>query len=283
MAAPVATVVAPSRGTVQKGPDVNLFDIPEMMPGAKSSANPAQREHFARRCIQLYHESVDEEHEQHARRNAGAGSVATVADLEAMFPLLDAALVRGICNDVPTPQQAIETLLALNCAMSAPGTGSMRATTSPARDLGVEDHEKFPSLLDADGWQVAAQRHFDRDPSEDLGSAWRDRAEAVASKASPAAKASAWGPAAARSRQKKKVEAVTDDGTERSFPLTDYESRHRDGQRRAMNRIEYGRGSRSGKGGGKGVRDDGNHGGEDECYSEDDAYEQVKVFDQGYL
>merc|ERR1712226_1476693 len=101
----------------------------------------------------------DEDVARRAKLNAGA--VVTVADLEVMFPLLDAALVRSIATDVPTPQHAIETLLALNDAMSEPVAGGPRASTPPPRDLGVEDYEKFPSLLDADGWQVVCRKDFE--------------------------------------------------------------------------------------------------------------------------
>merc|ERR1719221_1573634 len=208
---------------------------------------------------------MDEETVQHTELSAGA--VATVDDLEAMFLLLDAALVRSIAADVPTPQHAIETLLALNDAMSEPVAGGPRATAPPARDLGVEDHEKFPSLVDADGWQVACQRDFERDLDQDLGSVWRDRAEAA--KDMPAAKpavALAWGAAAAAKRKaKKEIEAAADESTEPAFPLTDYESRHRAGLHRAKNRMQYGRGSRGGRGGG------GYNGDDDEGHSEEEA------------
>merc|ERR1711862_514775 len=74
----------------------------------------------------------------------------------------------------------METLLALVASSSEPSEPPL-----PPKDLPLSDMNLFPSLTDSDGWQVVSQTQFDRNPDEELGSAWRDRAKAVASKPGP--------------------------------------------------------------------------------------------------
>merc|ERR1711976_811115 len=102
--------------------------------------------------------------------------------------------------------------------------------------------EKFPSLVDADGWQVVSQQQFDRDPNENLGSAWRDRAKAAIPVPAPVAFTSAWGTTAATKRrdQKQKGRDMTESMTQ---PEADYDFRHRRGEQRAWNRSQFGRAS----------------------------------------
>merc|ERR1712046_169346 len=47
----------------------------------------------------------------------------------------------------------METLLALNAAAAEPSR-----PTSPAKDLGLQDADAFPCLVDADGWQITSQQ-----------------------------------------------------------------------------------------------------------------------------
>merc|ERR1719456_1590404 len=123
----------------------------------------------------------------------------------------------------PTPQHAMETLLALVAASSEPA-----APPVPPKDLPLGDMNAFPSLTDSDGWQVVAQSQLERDPDEDLGSAWRDRAKDVASKPPPAsANTSAVVAPTSRRRAAREKEGYT---PEASLPETDYELRHRRGQ-----------------------------------------------------
>eukprot|EP00927_Polykrikos_kofoidii_P064041 TRINITY_DN59036_c0_g1_i1.p1 TRINITY_DN59036_c0_g1~~TRINITY_DN59036_c0_g1_i1.p1 ORF type:complete len:303 (-),score=64.19 TRINITY_DN59036_c0_g1_i1:104-958(-) len=242
-----------SKAMRQLAPEVNLSDMPELLPGARPSANPAKREEFERRCLQLYRDAECEEKEAAKNTQAAAGSSAKGSDLEAMFPLLDSSLVRSIMADSPTPQHALETLLALSEAVSEPVVGGEpppRAATPPPRMVGVEDHEKFPSLVDRDGWQIASSRDFVRD-KEELGSAWRDRAKDIADIPAPAkaptvastAAAGAWG----RRRRPEKGEPEASNVTrdDEMAPLeTEYEFRQRVGQRKAKTRALYGRGGR---------------------------------------
>merc|ERR1712046_28697 len=97
------------------------------------------------------------------------------------------------------------------------------------------DTDAFPSLVDADGWEVASQRLFDRSLEEDLGSAWCDRAKAVATLPSPP-------PATGKGNGNiKKRTARQDVGNnlEASQPETEYELRQRLGQQRIRNRLRF--------------------------------------------
>merc|ERR1719440_1941364 len=109
-----------------------------------------------------------------------AHTAATVDELEIMFPKLDPALVRALAADAGTVQQAMETLLALSEATAEP-----QGPAQPPKDIGLQDADAFPHLVDADGWEVVSQRLFDHSLEEDLGSVWRDRARAIASTPAP--------------------------------------------------------------------------------------------------
>jgi hypothetical protein len=173
---------------VQRGPEVNLSDIPELMPGAQPSANPARRGQFEQCCIRLHADEVEEHTNElwHSRTAAGVG--VTYKELEEMFPSLDTALIHTLLAEAPSPKHAIETLLALSASAAEPVTDAGEAPAAPPRnlprwDLGVEDHNKFPSLVDADGWQIPSR--LPQADEENLGDAWRDRARAAADKPAP--------------------------------------------------------------------------------------------------
>eukprot|EP00443_Scrippsiella_acuminata_P004339 CAMPEP_0115249644 /NCGR_PEP_ID=MMETSP0270-20121206/42696_1 /TAXON_ID=71861 /ORGANISM="Scrippsiella trochoidea, Strain CCMP3099" /LENGTH=288 /DNA_ID=CAMNT_0002664991 /DNA_START=55 /DNA_END=921 /DNA_ORIENTATION=+ len=248
-------------------PSVNLSDIPELMPGAQPSANPAQRETFEQRCRQLYAVEAEERRAEveAARAAAGLGPASACSELEAMFPNLDPTLIRALCADAPSEQSAIDTLLALAAASAEPHTVGDAVVAAPvvlpSLNVGLEDHENFPALVDAEGWQVGSQRQFElaeklaQGEEEDLGSAWRDQAQAAADIPAPPAKA--WGPAkvaSAMGRKRGKEEENRKEGeepsTEAAQPMTDYEFRQHVGQRRARHRVQFGsRGARrTGKG-----------------------------------
>lgn len=233
-----------------KAPYVNLSDIPELMPGAQPSANPAQREEFEQRCRKLHEDEVQERRAEAevAREASGTGSASAYSELEAMFPNLDAALVRAIRADAPSAQSAIETLLLLSSASAEPVAGSVAESGAPSApaslpplDMQTESYEKFPSL------GGHGQHHSEQGKEEDLGSAWRDRAKAAADIPAPqptARPAAAW-PAQAR---RKPGTRRDDEGEEASQPLTDYQFRQQAGQRRAKHRAQFGRGHGRGAG-----------------------------------
>mmetsp|Transcript_35228 Transcript_35228/g.56625 ORF Transcript_35228/g.56625 Transcript_35228/m.56625 type:complete len:260 (-) Transcript_35228:45-824(-) len=223
-----------------RAPYVNLFDMPELMPGAQPSANPAAREEFEQRCRQLHRDEEQERLERQYEHSmtAAAKEQASINELQAMFPSLDADLIRVIHAEAPTPQQAVETLLALN--EDAANEGRPPITTPPPLDMGMDDEEKFPVLTDAHGWQVVSQRLIDRDPEEDLGSAWCDRAKAVQHMPAPVSEKSP-SPVLAPKRKPKKEEK-DEKALEEDVFETDYDFRHRIGQNRAKHRARYGRG-----------------------------------------
>lgn len=228
MAAALATSKTHCRSTL---PEINLFDVPELMPGAHSSATPAERLDFEQRCIQLYADDVEEQYAQAVPpATAHMATAATVDELEVMFPKLDAGLVRALAADAGNLQQAMETLLALSEATAEP-----QGPAPALKDIGLQDTDAFPSLVDADGWEVVSQRLFDRDLEEDLGSAWRDRAKAIASKPAPPA-----APGKASVHAKKRA-AKQDNGSnlEALQPETEYELRQRLGQQRIQNRMRF--------------------------------------------
>jgi len=213
-------------------PYVNLFDIPEIMPGARPTASSAQRMEFESRCVKLFQE---ERHDDKAA--ASPIPTAAAADLEAMFPNLDAALVQMLAAEAPSHQAAMETLLALSAAMADPVKPEQ-----PPKDIGLEDADAFPLLVGADGWEVASRQQLERKLDEDIGSVWCDRAKAVASKPAPPTVATT--AAAVAMRRKSSSRACAAGFCETSAPETetDYEYRHRLGKDRTQNRAKFGRG-----------------------------------------
>lgn len=261
MAASSRQQKAPSRAA--RAPHVNLFDMPELMPGAQPKANPAQREDFHQRSVLLHREEERDRQAQVAEVRQASGAEITCVELQAMFPALDASLVAAILVDSRSPQHAIETLLALSEAAAEPGptNEAARPTSPPPRNVGVEDHELFPSLMDADGWQVGSQRLFERDPDEEQGSVWRDRAKAA--KDVPAPKATPAASSVARRRPSAKKEGYSEEAEGGEW-MTDYEFRHRVGQRRAKHRAQFGRGKGRGRGQAPGAGDAEEEAGSDE-------------------
>lgn len=233
---------------------LNVSDVPEMMPGAKPGSNPGERWGFEQRCKQLHEAAVEEETQQVQHTRAASGATATGDELVAMFPSLDASLVRCLAAEARTPQAAIETLLALAAATGdpgAPGEERPRATTPPPRDLGTSNMDLFPSLTDSSGWQLPSRRGYELDTEVDDKTDWRDRAKDAAEKPGPA-----WGPRKpVVAPRKKKGDKVADaEGVDVSFRgPDDYELRQQQGQRRAKNLAQYGRG-RGGRNGGRGSR-----------------------------
>lgn len=247
--------------TTEQLPYANLFDIPELMPGAQPSANPAQRTEFEERCKQLHHEEESASRLDSRGVLARSTGSATIDELIGMFPSLDPDLVRVLASEGPTPQHAMETLLALVAASSEP-----TVPPPPPKDLPLSDMGAFPSLTDSEGWQVMSQTQFEKDPDEELGSAWRDRAKAVASKPGPP---SANTSAVVGSTSKRRSSKDKEDGyTAEVLPETDYDFRQRRGQQRAKNRALFGRG---GKGIGKGV---GRRNADDESQDESEDEEE---------
>jgi len=232
-----------------RAPEVNLFDIPELMPGAQPSANPAQREDFEQRCRLLHEEQRLEELEVPSLLAKQAGVTIVVQDLQAMFPMLDTDLVYALYTDARTPQHALDTLLELAAAFAEPVPAGDWPPSPPPRDVGVHDHDRFPSLCTADGWQVANQRAFDRE-QEELGTEWCDRAKEAANLPAPMTKPrtlfSAWSVDATAAHRSNHRRRTVDDACI-DLSETEYELRHRVGQERARRRSQHARVSDPGR------------------------------------
>jgi len=154
-------------------PELNFSDVPEMMHGAQPGAAPSKWL-LARRCRDLQVETPVLHIVEH---------LATVGTVHAsMFPSLDADLVNSLVREASTLEQAIEILLALTTAdqpeSQFPTTESQPPTTLPV-ELGVASMLEFPSLCDADGWQVPSGRGFGLGDVSDK-TVWCDQAKTVA-------------------------------------------------------------------------------------------------------
>jgi len=148
-----------------------------------------------------------------------------------MFPALEPALVQALCAEIETTQRTIDTLLVLSAAV---------AETTPqmdphlVKDVGINDHDLFPVLVNSDGWQVAGKQASQINLKEHLGTDWLDRARAAAKIPQPqqlakplsVLRSTAWRKPGACRRESLVEQA---DGE------TDWELRERMGQRRARN------------------------------------------------
>lgn len=192
------------------------------------------REQFESRCRHLYHESVLEETCDMRFMNS---SSVTAKELEDMFPTLDSSLIQVLRAEAPSAQQAIDILLALVASVQDVNTGLAVPTRSlPSRErLGVDDHEKFPSLVDADGWQILCPM-LGQVSEGGLGSAWRDLALTAADKPELKRKPQQPRPNARRPPVQGKKHAEGD----AIQPMSEFEARQRDGERRYQNRKQYG-------------------------------------------
>jgi len=204
---------------------VNLFDIPEMMPGAQARANPSQRGRFERRCLELYQEDCEDGAPRPTEKAVGND---LVADLEGMFPMLDLLLIQDILADSSTERQAIDTLLALSGA-------DLQVSSQVAlpRDP-VDDNEVFPALIGTDGWEVPGIRALDL--HADQQTAWRDRAISAAELPQPQKPRPRVAVPLRALRTADRGEHVVDIDFE-----TEQDYRRRKGRHRAENRAKYGR------------------------------------------
>lgn len=245
MAAPPPPPPPPVRGTWASrkerslsGPELNVDDVPESMPGAACRANPAEREFFEQRCKKLWNAEVQERNECEA-----AKSVCTQADaeeklvqMEKMFPNLDPELVRSLCREAAHPEMAMETLLALSMMAADPtnedaAAGSAQAAPKPPpKDIGLDDEENFPVLGDRDGWQVVNRHLLEKDQEEELGSGWRDTAKDAATLPAPKKTPKAAEP---KKNKKKSKDVDEEEDMNRDLHLDDYELRQNAGNRRA--------------------------------------------------
>jgi uncharacterized protein (DUF4415 family) len=212
-----------------RAPKVNLSDLPELLPVAG----------FGSRCNSLCLDELVEHCAEVCKKAPSSGI--TSRDLVTMFPNLDAELIHALRAEDSSVERTMNTLLALSASISEPVNGltakanSREAQKLPVRDLGVEDYNEFPALLDADGWQML--RMGLQADEEELGSVWRDRAKAAVDKQTEQSSKAAM----ACAPQRKQGKAKDDEDTEQLQTLTDYECRRQRGERRAKHRVQYSR------------------------------------------
>lgn len=115
-----------------------------------------------------------------------AGKAAAVAELEAMFPTLDASLVRSLAADAPTLDNALDTLMALSATTATPTAPIELPPLDKGQVVGgPDDMIKFPSLATADGWELPGRRGCEFDDNGEESTAWRDRARSAAALPDP--------------------------------------------------------------------------------------------------
>lgn len=154
---------------------LNLDDVPEILPGAQPGASSAARRRFEARSVEL--NQVERQEREAAFETRVQDEATTLIEVERMFPILDVELVRALYSEASSPEVGMNTLLALAAAMNEP---SESLVLTPSVDIGVEDELKFPSLTDAEGWQVVGHMQFDHDQTHDLGDEWAKRTKAAA-------------------------------------------------------------------------------------------------------
>jgi len=234
-----------------RAPSVNMSDIPELLPGARRSATPAQREHFQQLSKELFDAEAAEDSQGAALTRWAPSTSGGCDGLEEMFPNLDSALVRTLYAEASSTSHAIEMLLALSSAATetvqdlAGVCGAGPATVAPQH----ADHSEFPCLVDGAGWQVCSTRLLDE---EGTASLWRDLVKAAVTSPTPAsgthcaaAAGNADSAAQHRRREQRRVREAkqVSEATcfAEDFGPTDYELRHSAAQRRVERKGRYGR------------------------------------------
>jgi len=214
----------------QHGSCLNLSDIPEVLPRSQRKATKAPQGKFEQHCRLLHHEE-DQETSFHMDFSDTAS---VTSSLEEMFPHLDKTLIQNFQTEARTEREAIEVLLALSAAMVQPEMAQPDTTVLPKpRSLGIENHVSFPSLIDADGWQVPGKHLHE----EDLGTAWCSRARAAVDKPAPKGLARPAMMTEARcGRRGQRKAADVEDMEQEPQVFTDYDYRHEMGCRRAHRR-----------------------------------------------
>lgn len=221
-------------------PSVNLFDIPELLPGARPSANPAQRSEFEQRCRDVWnsqHQAIDDSLPDSQEPGL------PFQELCAIFPKIDADVVRDVAEQAASLSDAIALLLTL----ASGDADEAPPPRAPPQDL--NDAEHFPSLLDAEGWEVVGRQQLEND-SKELGSAWCDRAKAVAARPAPEVPPArpAQVSCGLQRREARAMDEVFDVDESAAPDEVEYARRRRLGQRKASIREKFKRASRSSEG-----------------------------------
>lgn len=123
---------------------LNTWDVPELLPGARCSANATQRDYFERRCDKVFQADRKEAAEHAEQRQWDLDcetTLAVEADVEtltAMFPQVDLTLLREIYLEAATMEEACAQLLIL--------AGPPEPEPEEAEPLPLRDAASFPAL-----------------------------------------------------------------------------------------------------------------------------------------
>lgn len=122
---------------------LNTWDVPELLPGARCSANATQRDYFERRCDKVFQADRKEAAEHAEQRQWDLDcetALAVEADVEtltSMFPQVDSVLLREIYLQAATMEDACAQLLVLAGPLDEP---------AEERSVPLSDAASFPAL-----------------------------------------------------------------------------------------------------------------------------------------
>lgn len=151
-------------------PELNLEDLPEVAVGDRACFE-SRSKHIHWHWNEDGCETVPTEKRQ-------------PKEIERMFPSLDPTLVQALMREASSPEVGLNTLLALVSSLSDPACPQVQ-TALPPRDLGVEDEISFPSLTDAEGWQIVSQAQLQNESGPNAGFDWAARAKVVSAEVRP--------------------------------------------------------------------------------------------------
>jgi len=235
----MVAAVVDVRHRTNRAPRVNILDLPESLLGSGE---------FLRHSLQR--------HEEVSVRSYSIGNETANKQVEEMFSSsVDPGLVRTLCSEASSLEDAVQTLLVLSSTVSsalpADVEGSVSVHKGTPRSMGIDDNAEFPILVNGDGWQVLAQSS--QRGSADIGVSWCQQAKAAARVSSvPGGAAShrldANSSADAPARVDDTLQQAEGNDTlsqiAESVVLTDYDIRQNLGESHAKNFAQYHRSDR---------------------------------------
>merc|ERR1711957_671483 len=130
-----------------------------------------------------------------------------------------------------------DTLLTLSRNIAEPVSAD--ASLGSPHNLGVDDHNLFPLLVDADGWQIANMPELARNAKGDGGSAWCDRAKAAASEPAPPIRSAVQTTLKHRRCRPQAQKCIVEDVVDDESQDNEYDWRQNAGVKRVQNRRQY--------------------------------------------
>lgn len=133
-------------------PFVNTWDIPELMDGARANANNVDREMFFERCKDVWEsDRIDERrHDRTLKKAALTEQEGQIETLRAMFPILDAGLIRSMFFERGSVEECVEDLMALSAGLENEGLNAESGEDKKELDLkplvDIDNMADFPTL-----------------------------------------------------------------------------------------------------------------------------------------